>query len=112
MMLSYLPRQLPPAPSSDRGIVSDVKTKYSNAGIPLDPALAEVLQNWRRKTLFKNPEDWVFASLYVAGRKPWDPWELNGVISSPQAFVAVSDVSAGIRSGTPLGHSLMRQELR
>src|SRR6266567_4687863 len=36
------------------GIVSDVKTKYSNAGMPLDPALAEVLLNWRRKTRFKN----------------------------------------------------------
>jgi integrase len=56
------------------GIVSDVKTKYSNAGIPLDPALAEVLLNWRRKTLFKNPEDWVFASPFVAGKLPWYPW--------------------------------------
>jgi integrase len=56
------------------GIVSDVKTKYSNAGIPLDPALAEVLLRWQRTTLFKNPEDWVFASPYVAGRLPWYPW--------------------------------------
>ena len=56
------------------GIVSDVKTKYSNAGIPLDPALAEVILNWQRRTLFKNPGDWVFASPYAAGRKPWYPW--------------------------------------
>lgn len=56
------------------GVVSDVKTKYSNAGIPLDPALAEVLLRWQRTTLFKNPEDWVFASPYVAGRMPWYPW--------------------------------------
>jgi len=55
-------------------VVSDVKTKYSNAGMPLDPALAEVLRKWRRKTLFKNPEDWVFASPYRGGRTPWDPW--------------------------------------
>ena len=52
------------------GVVSDVKTKYSNAGMPLDPALAEVLRKWQRKTLFKNPEDWVFASPFRAGRKP------------------------------------------
>ena len=58
------------------GVPSDVKTKYSNAGMPLDPALAEVLDNWRRKSLFKNPEDWVFASPYRAGRMPWDPWSL------------------------------------
>jgi len=56
------------------GVVSDVKTRYSNAGIPLDPALAEVLLRWQRTTLFKNPEDWVFASPYVAGTMPWYPW--------------------------------------
>ena len=55
------------------GVVSDVKTKYSNAGMPLDPALAEVLREWRRKTLFKNPEDWVFGSPFRAGKKPWEP---------------------------------------
>src|SRR6516162_10915252 len=59
------------------GVVSDVKTKYSNAGIPLDPALAEVLRKWQRKTLFKNPEDWVFASPFRAGRKPWEPWSVE-----------------------------------
>ena len=56
------------------GVPNDVKTKYSNAGMPLDPALAEVLRKWRRKTLFKNPEDWVFASPFRAGTTPWDPW--------------------------------------
>jgi len=56
------------------GVENEVKTKYSNAGMPLDPALAKVLLNWRRKTRFKNPEDWVFASPFVAGRKPWYPW--------------------------------------
>ena len=55
-------------------MATPLKTKYSNAGIPLDPALAEVLLNWRRKTRFKNPEDWVFASPYVAGKLPWYPW--------------------------------------
>jgi len=39
------------------GVVSDVKTKYSNAGMPLDPALAEVLRKWWRKMFFRNPED-------------------------------------------------------
>jgi len=28
-----------------------------------------VLLNWQRKTLFKNPGDWVFASPFVAGQK-------------------------------------------
>lgn len=29
------------------GVASDVKTKYSNAGIPLDPALTNVLRRWQ-----------------------------------------------------------------
>ena len=35
-----------------------------------------MLCKWRRKTLFKNPKDWVFASPYRAGRLPWDPWSV------------------------------------
>ena len=59
------------------GVPSDVKTKYSNAGMPLDPALAEVLRKWQRKTRFQNPKDWVFASPFRAGRTPWDPWSIE-----------------------------------
>jgi hypothetical protein len=33
-------------------VVSDVKTEYSRAGMPLDPARAEVLLNWQRMTEF------------------------------------------------------------
>src|SRR6202040_4405890 len=56
------------------GVVSDVKTKYSNAGLPLDRALIEMLLNWQRRTPFKNPGDWVFASPFREGRTPWYPW--------------------------------------
>ncbi len=58
--------------------------------MPLDPVLAKVLLNWRRKTRFKNPEDWVFASPFVAGRKPWYPWGVERRHIIP----------AGIRCGT------------
>jgi integrase len=59
------------------GVANDVKTKYSNAGMPLDAALADVLLSRRRKTLFKDPEDWVFASPFASGKTPWDPWGLE-----------------------------------
>jgi hypothetical protein len=95
--VAALPRSKEKGPS---GLVSDVKTKYSNAGMPLDPALAEVLLNWRRETLFKNPEEWVFASPFKAGNLPWYPGEWSAVILFPQAFVAVSDELAGTRSAT------------
>ena len=31
------------------GVVDEVKTKYSRAGLPLDPALAELLWSWKAK---------------------------------------------------------------
>jgi integrase len=68
------------------GVVSDVKTKYSNAGIPLDRALVEVLLNWQRKTPFKNPGDWVFASPFKVGRAPWYPWGVQQRRITPAGF--------------------------
>jgi integrase len=58
------------------GIVGDVKTEYSRAGMPLDPALAEILLRWQRTTKFNTPEDWVFASPFKAGTTPWQPWKV------------------------------------
>jgi len=58
------------------GVVSDVKTKYSNAGMPLDPALAEVLRKWWDDALQESRE-LVFASPFRAGRKPWEPWSVE-----------------------------------
>jgi len=51
----------------------EVKTENSDAPAPLDPLLAELLQTWRRKTEFANPEDWIFASPFAAGRWPYYP---------------------------------------
>ena len=52
------------------GVVDDVKTKYSKAGLPLDPALAEMLIRLREQSKFQSDEDWVFASWRTLGRKP------------------------------------------
>lgn len=52
------------------GVVGEVKTKYSQSGLPLDPALAEVLFNWKRTTEFGQESDWVFASPWKAGELP------------------------------------------
>src|SRR5207245_1493069 len=72
------------------GVVSDVKTKYSKAGMPLDPALAEVLLNWQRRTLFNKPEDWMFASPYTGGKMPWHSWGVQ------QRHVAPAGIHCGI----------------
>jgi hypothetical protein len=46
------------------------KTKYSQSGLPLDPALAEVLFAWKRASAFGQEADWVFASSLKAGEVP------------------------------------------
>ena len=53
------------------GVVGEVKTRYSGAGLPLDPALAEVLFNWKRTSQFGQENDWVFASSQKAGELPF-----------------------------------------
>ncbi len=58
-----------------RSIVMQVtgpcKTEASQKPIPLDSYLAETLRVWQRHTRFKRPEDWIFASPRVNGRKPY-----------------------------------------
>jgi len=52
------------------GVVDEVKTKYSKAGLPLDPALAEMMLRWKAQSKFASDEDWVFASWRTLGKKP------------------------------------------
>jgi integrase len=52
------------------GVVGEVKTKYSQSGLPLDPALAELLFAWKRRSDFREEADWVFASPQKAGELP------------------------------------------
>ena len=52
------------------GVVGDVKTKYSQSGLPLDPVLAEILFTWKRTSDFGEEADWVFASPQKAGELP------------------------------------------
>jgi integrase len=49
------------------GVVGDVKTKYSQSGLPLDPVLAEMLFAWKRTSEFGREADWVFNSPHKAG---------------------------------------------
>ena len=55
------------------GVVNEVKTKYSKAGLPLDPALATIMLRWKARSKFTNDEDWVFASWRAFGKKPFRP---------------------------------------
>lgn len=58
-----------------RSIVMQVtgpcKTEASQRPIPLDPCLAEALRAWRKQLRYNRPEDWIFASPKVNGRRPY-----------------------------------------
>ena len=59
------------------GRVDEVKTKYSKARMPLDPALGEALLTWRQKSSFRADSDWVFASPFQAGKMPYRAWGIQ-----------------------------------
>jgi integrase len=70
------------------GHVASVKTKYSRRSMPLDDALAEVLQAWHRTTPFRAPTDWVFASPEKGGKQPYHPYHLQQRHIAPAALRA------------------------
>lgn len=52
-------------------VVGPCKTEASQKPIPLDPYLADVLQQWRKHTRYKGSDDWVFASPETKGQQPY-----------------------------------------
>jgi integrase len=52
-------------------VVGSCKTEASKKPVPLDPLLARTLRTWRLHTKYKAGSDWVFASPYSGGRKPY-----------------------------------------
>ena len=53
--------------------VGEMKTEASRKPLPLDPALADVLMNWRARCAYNQPSDWVFASPDKRGQQPYWP---------------------------------------
>lgn len=60
-----------------RGIVNnhvgETKNKFRSALLPLDPGLGAMLLTWRGQTKWSTAKDWVFASPYFDGRRPYSP---------------------------------------
>jgi integrase len=54
-----------------RGWTTKMKTEASRKGIPMLPELAEAFQLWRREILYNQDTDWVFASPYTTGLRPY-----------------------------------------
>lgn len=70
------------------GVVDEVKTKYSRAGLPLDAALAELLWSWKAKTPFHRDSDWVFASPLQNGEWPFRGWGIQQRKIEPAGRIA------------------------
>jgi len=51
----------------------EMKTEASQKPVPIDGALLEALQDWSRQTLYRQNDDWVFASLDKGGKQPYWP---------------------------------------
>jgi integrase len=85
------------------GRLDDVKTEYSQAPVPRDPALTEVILEWRGKTEFRSDSDFLFASPFMAGEKPYTPWNMQHNYLRPAA------VKAGLG---PIGWHTLRHTYR
>jgi integrase len=59
------------------GRVGEVKTRYSEAPVPLDSSLVELLLDWKRRSEFNGEYDWVWASPFQAGEKPYLSWGIQ-----------------------------------
>ncbi|SFS10757.1 Site-specific recombinase XerD [Granulicella pectinivorans] len=66
-------------------IAGEPKTETSKRPIPLEPALVHALQSWREKTPYIKPGDWVFASPYDLGAKPYWPSTVLQKVIQPAA---------------------------
>jgi len=60
-----------------RGLVNKdetrLKTKASRKGVPMNPELGEMLRDWRANSPYPTDCDWVFASPFTGGVRPYWP---------------------------------------
>jgi integrase len=52
------------------GQVGRPKSKASKGPVPLHPLLADFMCLWKQKTLYSQPDDWVFPSFRLEGKQP------------------------------------------
>lgn len=84
------------------GVVGQPKTESSRRPLPLPPQAIEALTNWKAKSSYTKPENWVFASDISLGKQPLWPgtlWRRN---------VAPAIQAAGIHKPKLGWHTLRR----
>jgi len=71
-----------------QGRVTPLKTEASRTNLPLPEEVLELLRQWRSVTPHGGDEDWVFASPYTKGERPFWPAQLLKTHIKPVALGA------------------------
>jgi integrase len=74
--IDFLNRKVEFTQGMVEGRVSALKTEASAEELPLPDQVAQLLLGWRRLTPYREPNDWVFASPYTNGERPYWPGQL------------------------------------
>lgn len=76
------------------GRVGAPKSRASQAPVPLHSLLADFMKAWKQQTPYPQPQDWVFPSLKLRGRKP------RAANMLVQDYVRPAAVKAGVLAKT------------
>ncbi|HWC17039.1 MAG TPA: tyrosine-type recombinase/integrase, partial [Terriglobales bacterium] len=76
--------------------VGETKTEYSDRAMPIDAEMLEVLKRWHQSTLFRAPDDWIFAAPAKIGRLPWSADSLNDAYKKAGQASGVGHVSTHV----------------
>jgi len=71
-----------------QGRVTPLKTEASRTNLPLPDELLELLREWRYITSYCKVDDWIFASPYTKGMRPFWPAQLLKTHIKPVAVAA------------------------
>jgi integrase len=73
--------------------IGDCKTEASRKPVPLDERVAADLWLWKETTLYREPDDWIFASPRTKGKHRFWPDALLQKIIRPAASTHILDAS-------------------
>lgn len=71
-----------------QGRITPLKTEASRTNLPVPEEVLELLHRWRAVSIHRAPDDWVFASPYTKGKRPFWPAQLLKAHIKPIALAA------------------------
>ena len=69
-----------------QGRITPLKTEASRTNLPVPEEVLELLRQWLSVTIHGAPSDWVFASPYTKGKRPFWPGQLMKTHIKPVAL--------------------------